>query len=136
MLESANTQLIEQLETSVSQVQAENNQLRTEVNQQKTESNQLKTENHQLRHQIAAERIQLESHHKEEKFHLESRHKKKKQILQSEVDRLTKELERITTVSINKKSVVSILHSYKVSTYIILSRALTTLGLISFNDKV
>ncbi len=131
MLESANTQLIEekhQLETSVMQVQEESNQQKTEIHQQKTE-------NHQLKSQIAAERIQLESHHKEEKLHLVSRHQKEKQILHSEVERLTKELKCITTVSISKKSVVSILHSYEVSPYI-LSRALTTLGLINFNDKV
>ncbi len=124
MLESANTQLIEekhQLETSVMQVQAENNQQ--------------KTENHQQKSQIAAERIQLESHHNEEMLHLVSRHQKEKHTLQSEVDRLTKELECITTVSISKKSLVNILHSYEVSPYI-LSRALTTLGLICFNDKV
>ncbi len=131
MLESANTQLIEekhQLETSVMQVlQAENDQLRTEVNQQKTESNQQKAENNQLKtesnqqktevnqlkSQIAAERIQLESHHKEEKLHLEFCHQREKQILQSEVERLTKELECITTVPISKKLLVSILHSYK-----------------------
>ncbi len=109
IMESANTQLIEekhQLETSVMQVQAENNQ-------QKTENSQLKTEINQLRNQIAAERIRLESHHKEEKLHLESRHQRERQILHSEVERLTKELERITSVSINKKSLVSILHSYK-----------------------
>ncbi len=108
MLESANTQLIEekhQLETSGIQVQAENDQ-------QKTENNRLKTENNQLRSQIAAERIQLESH-KEEKLHLESCHQREKQILQSEVERLTKELEHIITVSISKKSLVSILHSCK-----------------------
>ncbi len=131
MLESANTQLIEekhQLETSVMQVQEESNQQKSEIHQQKTE-------NHQLKSQTAAERIQLESHHKEEKLHLVSRHQKEKQILHSEVERLTKELKRITTVSISKKSVVSILHSYEVSPYI-LSRALTTLGLINFNDKV
>ncbi len=130
------------------QVQAENNQLRTEVNQQKTESNQQKAENNQLKtesnqqktevnqlkSQIAAERIQLESH-KKEKLHLESCHQREKQLLQSEVDRLTKELECIIAVSISKKSVVSILHSYEVSPYI-LSRALTTLSLISYNDKV
>ncbi len=123
MMESANTQLIQekhQLETSVMQVQAE--------------SNQQKIENNQLRDQIAAERIQLESH-KEENLHQEFRHQREKQILQSEVERLTKELECITTVSISKKSIVSILHSYKVSAYI-LSRALTTLGLINFNGKV
>ncbi len=89
MMESANTQLIEekhQLETNVMQVQADNNQ---------------------LRNQIAAERIGLESHHKEEKLHMESRHQREKQILQSEVERLTKELERINTGSISKKSLVS-----------------------------
>ncbi len=103
MFQSASAQLVEenhQLETSVTQVQAENNQL--------------KTENNQLRSQIAAaERIQLESHHKEEKLHLESRHQREKQILQSEVERLTKELERITTVSISKKSLVSTMHSFR-----------------------
>ncbi len=124
-----------QLETSVMQVQAENNQLRTEVNQQKTESNQLKNEINQLKSQIAVERIQLEFHHNEEKLHLESHHQREKQIIQSEVERLTKELEHTTRVSISKKLLVSILHSYKVSSYI-LSRALTTLGLINFNDKV
>ncbi len=123
MMESANTQLTEekhQLETSVMQVQAESNQQKTEINL--------------LRNQIAAESIQLEFH-KAEKLHQESRHQREKQILQSEVERLTKELERIITVSISKKSLVSILHSYKVSSYI-LSRALTTLGLINFNGKV
>ncbi len=101
LLESANSLLIEekhQLETNGIQVQAENDQLK---NQQKTENNQLKTENNQLRNQIAAERIQLESHHQREK------------LLQSEVERLTKELEHITTVSISKKSLVRILHSCK-----------------------
>ncbi len=101
ILESANTQLIgekHQLETSIMQVQAENNQQKTEYNQ--------------LKNQIAAERIQLQSHHKE-KLHLESRHQREKQLLYSEVERLTKELERITTVSIGKKSIVSILHSYQ-----------------------
>ncbi len=58
---------------------------------------------------MAAER----SHYKEEKLHLESRHQREKQRLQSEVERLTKELEHITTVSISKKSLVSILHSYQ-----------------------
>ncbi len=151
MMESANTHLIEekhQLETSVMQVLAENNQqktennqLKTENNQQKTENNQLKTENNRLKteinqlwNQIAAERIQLESH-KKENLHRESRHQREKQIFQSEVERLIKEVEHITRVSISKKSVVSILHSYKVSPYI-LSRALTTLGLINFNGKV
>ncbi len=81
------------------QVQAENNQQKTEINQ--------------LRNQIAAERIQLESHHKEEKLHLESRHQREKQLLQSEVERPTNELEHITTVSIDKKSLVSILHLYQ-----------------------
>ncbi len=52
------------------QVQAENNQQKTEINQ--------------LRNQIAAERIQLESH--KENLHLESRHQREKQILQSEVE--------------------------------------------------
>ncbi len=129
MMESANTQLIEerhQLET-IMQVQAENNE-------QKTEIHQLKTENGQLRNQIADERIQLESH-KEENRNQESRHQREKNILQSQVERLTKELEGFTTVSINKKSLVSILHSCKVSSYT-LSRALTTLGLIHFNGKV
>ena len=68
ILESANTQLIEekhQLE-SVMQVQAENDQVKS----------QQKTENNQLRNQIKAERIQLESHLKEEKLHLESRHQR------------------------------------------------------------
>ncbi len=123
MFQSASAHLIEekhQLETSVVQVQAENsqqksenNQLKTENNQLKTENNQLKTEVKQLRYQNAAERIQLESHHKEEKLHLESLHQREKQIFQSEVERLTKELERITTVSISKKSLVSTMHSYK-----------------------
>ncbi len=97
MLQSANTQLIEdkhQLETSVMQVQAENNQQKAEMNQ--------------VSNQIAAERIQLESIHKEEKLHLYSRHRRAKQLLQSEVKQLTKELEHITT-----QSLVSILHSYK-----------------------
>ncbi len=114
MLESANTQLIEekhQLETSVMQVQAESNQQKTENNQLKTEINQLKIENNKLKNQIAAERIQLESHHNEEKLYLEFRRQREKQ-LQSEVEQLTKELEHITTVSIGKKSLVSILHSY------------------------
>ncbi len=117
ILQSASAQLIEEkhqlqasvmeLETSVMQVQAESNQLKTENKQQKTEIDILKTENSQQRNQIAAERIQLESHHKEEKLHLESRHQREKQILQFEVERLTKELEHITTLSISKKSLVS-----------------------------
>ncbi len=118
MVQSASAQLIEekhQLETSVMQVLAENNQLKAEndqlKSQQKTENNQLKIEVNQLRNQIAAERIQLESH-KEEKFHLESCHQREK-LLQSEVERLTKELKRITTVSITKKSLVSTMHSYQ-----------------------
>ncbi len=104
MLQSASAQLIEEkhqlqatimeLETSVMQVQAENNQ-------QKTEIDILKTENNQQRNQIAAERIQL------------ARHQRENQLLQSEVERLTKELECITTVSISKKSLVSTMHSYK-----------------------
>ncbi len=117
MLESANTQLIEekhQLETSVMQVQAENNQQKTEMNQLRTENNLLKTENNQLRNlQIAAKRIQFEPHHKEEKLHQEYRCQGEKHIFQSEVERLTKELDRITTVSVTKKSLVSILHVYK-----------------------
>ncbi len=121
ILEFANTQLIEekrQLETSVMLVQAENNQLmnqhltennqlKSENDQLKTENNQLKTENNQLRSQIAAERIQSESHHKEEKLHLESHHQREKQLLQPEVERLTKELDRINTGSISKNSIVS-----------------------------
>ncbi len=95
--------------------------------QVQAENNQWKTENNELRNQIAAERIQLESHHKEDKLHLEVCHQKEKQILLSEVERLTKELERITTVSISKKSLVSILHSYKECSYI-LSRVLATLS--------
>ncbi len=91
------------------------------INQLKAENHKLKTENHPLKNQIAAERIQLEFHHKEEKVHLESRHQREKQLLQSEVERLTKKQELITAVSISKKSVVSILHSYEhaVSFYII-----------------
>ncbi len=120
MLESANTQLLEkkrQMETSVMQVQAENNQLmnqhltennllKSENDQLKAENHQQKTENNQLRNQIA-EKVQLESHHKEEKLHLEFRHQREKQLLQSEVERLTKDLERINTGSISKKSIVS-----------------------------
>ncbi len=90
----------------------EKHQLETSVMQVQAEDNQWKTENNELRNQIAAERIQLESHHKEDKLHLEFCHQREKQILLSEVERLTKELERITTVS-SKKSLVSILHSYK-----------------------
>ncbi len=123
MLESANTQLLEkkrQLETSVMQVQAENNQLmnqhltenynllKSENDQLKAENHQQKTENNQLRNLIA-EKVQLESHHKEEKLHLEFRHQREKQLLQSEVERLSKELDRINTGSISKKSIVSMI---------------------------
>ncbi len=104
MLQSASAQLIEekhQLQASVTQVQAENNQLKIENNQQKTEIEILKTENNQQRNQIAAERIQLAHHQRE------------KQLLQSEVERLTKEMEHIATVSISKKSLVSTMHSYQ-----------------------
>ncbi len=110
MLQSLNTQLIKekhQLETSVLQ-------LETRVMQVQAENNQQKTENNQLKSQIAAERIQLESHHKE-KLHLESRHQREKQLLQPQVERLTKELERITTVSIEKKSLVSYLFFNSIS---------------------
>ncbi len=129
MLEFSNTQLIEekhQLETSVMQVQAENNQQKTENNQQRTENNQLKTENSQqkteinqlksendrLRKQITDETIQLISRHEQEKLQFESHYHQKRQILQSEVERLTKELERIKTVSIDKKSLVSIVYLF------------------------
>ncbi len=101
MLQSGSAQLIE-----------EKHQFQASVMELKTEIDLLKTENNQQRNQIAAERIQLESHHKEEKLHLESLHQREKQLLQSEVERLTKELELITRMSISTKSLVSTMHSY------------------------
>lgn len=110
MLETANVQLMEdkdQLESRIMQVHAENNELKTENNQLKTENTQQKTEIIQLRNKITAGKIQQESQHKKERLHLEFHHQKEKQILQSEVEQLTEKLERITTVSVGKKLLVS-----------------------------
>ncbi len=97
MFQSASEQLIEekhQLETTVKQVQAENNQL--------------KAENKILRNQIAPEIIRMESQYKEEKFRLESYYQKEKEKLLSEIELLTIQLKHISTVSVDKKLLVSI----------------------------